>query len=309
MTMAKYTTEVRTICEYEAGLDESVGFGQVDTVLNSSWNKIFTTQCTFFDNNYRSVLCKKILKHYYTREIGAETVGLWKLWMNTKLEEIMPYYNKLYESELIQFNPMNTVNLTKTKDISGTERGSESGSDERDVYSDDGGSRTETDITSSQGSGSSSGSSSTDRSGTSGDNTVESSTNRDAFSDTPQSTLDNVDNLRYLTNYRKVTDGKNINVSGTNAEEEDTTSSGQYSDSRSGRDTKTIDYGKTNETTSEGSHTKTNSLDTTEDYLETLVGNTGSYNYSKLLLDFRETFLNIDMMIINEFSNLFMRVW
>lgn len=309
MKMAKYTTEVRTICEFEAGLDEGAGFAQVDNVLGNSWNKIFTTQCSFFDNNYRSVLCKKILKHYYTREIGAETVGLWKLWMNTKLEEIMPYYNKLYESELIQFNPMQNVNLTKTKDIAGTERGSESGTDSRDIYSDDGGTRTETDVTSSQGSGSSSGSVSTDRSGTNGDTTAESSTNRNAFSDTPQSTLDNVDNLRYLTDYRKITEGKNISVNGTNSEEEDTSTSGQYSDSRSGRDTKTIDYGKTNETTNEGSHSKTNSLDTTEEYLETLVGNTGSWNYSRLLLDFRETFLNIDMMVINEFKDLFMKIW
>ena len=309
MKMAKYTTEVRTICEYEAGYDEEKGFSQVDSILNNSWNKIFTTQCSFFDNNYRSVLCKKILKHYYTREIGAETVGLWKLWMNTKLEEIMPYYNKLYESELIQFNPMQNVNLTKTKDIAGTERGSESGSDSREIVSEDGGTRTDTLVTSSQGSGSSSGSVSTDRSGTNGDTTAESSTNRNAFSDTPQSTLDNVDNLRYLTDYRKITEGKNINVNGTNSEEEDTSTSGQYSDSKSGRDTNTINYGKTNETTNGGTHSKTNSLDTTEEYLETLVGNSGSWNYSRLLLDFRDTFLNIDMMVINEFKNLFMQVW
>ena len=113
MTVSKYTTEVRFICESKSGLAESKGCDNVDEVLENSWNKIFTTNCTFFDETYRSVLCKKILKHYYLREICSETVGIWKLWMNTKLEEIMPYYNQLYESAKIEFNPMHDVNLTR----------------------------------------------------------------------------------------------------------------------------------------------------------------------------------------------------
>ena len=100
--MSKYTTEVRFICESNSGLAESKGCDNVNEVLEKSWNKIFTTNCAFFDEAYRSVLCKKILKHYYLREIGSETVGVWKLWMNTKLEEIMPYYNQLYESAKIE---------------------------------------------------------------------------------------------------------------------------------------------------------------------------------------------------------------
>ena len=62
---------------------------------------------------FRSILEKKILKHYYTIEIGEETVGLWKLRLNAKLNEIMPYYNKLYLSELMEFNPLYTSDLFK----------------------------------------------------------------------------------------------------------------------------------------------------------------------------------------------------
>ena len=54
-----------------------------------------------FDENYRSVLETKILRHYYTREIGFETVGLWKHYLKTKLNEIMPKYNKLYEASIV----------------------------------------------------------------------------------------------------------------------------------------------------------------------------------------------------------------
>ena len=44
--MSKYTTEVRFICEQKAGLEESVGFDQIDSVIAKSWDKIFTTQAS-----------------------------------------------------------------------------------------------------------------------------------------------------------------------------------------------------------------------------------------------------------------------
>lgn len=103
--MSKYTTEVRFICENSAGLSVSEGADNVDSVLDKCWNKVFNFDFPIFDENYRQVLCRKILKHYYTREIAHETVGRWKLALNAKLNEIMPYYNQLYKSELLEFNP------------------------------------------------------------------------------------------------------------------------------------------------------------------------------------------------------------
>ena len=112
--MSKYTTEVRFICESKSGLEVSGGSSDVDNIIANSWNKIFTSKAPFFDEEYRSVLCQKILKHYYLREICCETVGIWTLWMNTRLEEIMPYYNQLYESAKIKFNHMHDVDLNAT---------------------------------------------------------------------------------------------------------------------------------------------------------------------------------------------------
>ena len=114
--MSHYTTEVRYICEEAAGLDESKGFNNVDNILNASAPRIFDFGFPIFDENYRLVLEKKILKHYYTREICAETVGLWKLWLDARMNEIMPYYNKLYESELLEFNPFYDADYTRTID-------------------------------------------------------------------------------------------------------------------------------------------------------------------------------------------------
>lgn len=110
--MSKYTTEVRYICESEAGYDESQGYKSIDNIVTLASPKIFDFDFPIFDENYRLVLEKKILKHYYTREISEETVGLWKLRLDEKMNLIMPYYNKLYNSELIQFNPMYDTDYT-----------------------------------------------------------------------------------------------------------------------------------------------------------------------------------------------------
>ena len=110
--MSQYTTELRYICESLAGLEHSVGYSDIDEVIDNSYDKIFDFNYPIFDENYRPLLEKKILKHFYTREIGQETYGLWKLKLNTKMNEIMPYYNKLYNSELLEFNPLYDVDLT-----------------------------------------------------------------------------------------------------------------------------------------------------------------------------------------------------
>ena len=118
--MSKFTTEVRFVCETAAGLNSSKGFNSLEDTLTAAAPKVFDFDFPIFDENYRLVLEKKILRHYYTREIGEETVGLWKLRLNTRLNEIMPYYNKLYESELLEFNPFYDTDYTRTGKREGT---------------------------------------------------------------------------------------------------------------------------------------------------------------------------------------------
>ena len=61
-----------------------------------------------FDENYRSQLNEKIIAHYWYREIGQETPDRFNHYLRTRMNEIMPYYNKLYMSELIKFDPIAT---------------------------------------------------------------------------------------------------------------------------------------------------------------------------------------------------------
>ena len=104
--MAYNTTQLRSICEFYAGLSESADYGKIDEVIEASWDKVFDFDFPIFDEDYRNVLCKKIIKHFYMREIGCETVSLWKLYLCNKMNAIMPFYNQLYKFAEYEFNPI-----------------------------------------------------------------------------------------------------------------------------------------------------------------------------------------------------------
>lgn len=295
--MSKYTTEVRFICESKSGLEVSSGADNVDDVIAGAWDKIFTNKAVFFDEAYRSVLCQKILKHYYLREICCETVGVWKLWMNERLETIMPYYNQLYESAKITFEPLEDVNVTRKHDrnVKGTEDRESNSKDDGTVTS------TETDNRTRQVVGSSDGKSSESESGE--NSATSSDTKRDLYSDTPQGAITGLENENYLTNARKITD--TVTSSGNDSRNSNGTTENDYTENETynGKKDGSVVNSKTGSSSSSGNSS------TTEDYLETLIGKQGSGTYSKMLMEFRETFLNIDMMVINEFSDLFFRLW
>lgn len=104
--MSKYTTEVRFICEQAVGLEKSKGYDDIEDIIDGAIPYIFNPYWSIFDEEYRAVLEKKILRHFYFREIGFETSALWRFKLNATLDEIMPKYNKLYELESYKFNPL-----------------------------------------------------------------------------------------------------------------------------------------------------------------------------------------------------------
>lgn len=64
-----------------------------------------------FDPAYRVSLNEKIIRHYYNQEIGQETYPMWKFAMRRTMHEVMPFYNKLYESAQIEFDPLATIDI------------------------------------------------------------------------------------------------------------------------------------------------------------------------------------------------------
>lgn len=84
--MSRYTTELRYLIDqgWDPGLKEY----------------------PIFDEKYRNVLNGKILDHYRYEEIGFETPARFKHYLNSKMTEIMPYYNMLYSLELEKLDPL-----------------------------------------------------------------------------------------------------------------------------------------------------------------------------------------------------------
>ena len=73
-----------------------------------------------FDESHREELNRKIINHFWNREIGMETVSMFRLALKRKLDEIMPLYNQQYEISAIKFNQLETVKVTNSNTTNGT---------------------------------------------------------------------------------------------------------------------------------------------------------------------------------------------
>ena len=366
--MSKYTTEVRYICEVAAGLKESEGYSSIDTIINKAIPKIFDFSFPIYDENYRKVLQRKILKHYYTREIGPETVALWKLFLDRRLNEIMPYYNKLYETETLKFNPFYDIDLTTEHKGTGsetkTEKSNQTNSNSQTTHSNGTRSLTGDEELTKETQLSENGSSAEtgtieDEGGKTATKTLNTTTtatdsgtdsksgsdvkknNRwDIYSDTPQGSLQNIttSNGAYLTNARNIIDdgtGSTFSETINHGKVTTTRETGTVSDTETNGNTRTLDTSTTTEGTKEGSenttghnetaettadtttltgsassnNTGSHNINTTNDYIEHVSGKSGSGSYTKMLMEYRDSILNIDMMVINELSDLFFNLW
>ena len=111
----------------------------IGTLMKNNFNFGLDTY-PIFDNNYRQTLNQKILNHYYNNEIGFETPELFKFYLNNKLNEIMPYYNTLYENlKLYDNNLMSNVNLKEVlnrETANNVTSQSNSSTDTRNLYQD-----------------------------------------------------------------------------------------------------------------------------------------------------------------------------
>lgn len=293
--MSKYTTQVRFICEQAAGLTESEGFDSIDEILDNSLDSVFNFDFPIFDENYRPVLEKKILRHYYTREIGEETVGLWKLRLQDKLCLIMPYYNQLYESELLEFNPFYDVDYRRTH------KGNETGSSNRnekatyDRFNTANRINKETRENEEKNTGIS-------NSYTDGESTEEYE-HTDLYSETPQGSISrlDLDGNSYLTNARKVGD----DTTNTNKQNNSTQTAVSSNESTTSENNSVNNENEVRK----NDISSTNNRVSFDEYVDEVVGKQSYENNSSLLKQFRETFLNIDAMIIEELRDLFFGLW
>ena len=298
--MSKYTTEVRYICEYYASLSRSADYTSVNEIISKSRDKIFSFDYPIFDEKYREILETKILKRYYTREIGEETVGLWKLRLDTRLNEIMPYYNKMYDAELIKINPLYTTDLKRTKNIEGNTDKNNRVDSEGKTTND----KTENTVGSDKKTGTEGTTGSNDGTSYTENTKDNSSSSTDIYSDTPQGTLSNMADLTYLTNARKITD--NGSVTGkTNTDTHDSSEATTTFNTTNSK-TNNVTISETNDNTNK--KTETGKIKSVEDYIENVVGYE-NVPASELILKYRDSLINIDVMIIEKLSDLFINLW
>lgn len=287
--MSKYTTELRYICEELANQKSSTGYNSVADVIESSRKSIFSFEYPIFNEQYRPVLETKIIKHFYMNEIGFETFGLWQLALDTKMNEIMPYYNKIYNVLDERYNPLYDTDITTTRTVTETGKKDDTGSEKT--------------VDSLESTTSDSVETKTTNNNTTTDvgsnNQTSGGNSWDYYSDTPQGGINGLENHTYLTNARNVTNSNNssnnINNKSTVEGENDVNTSGKtIVDSNSTKNRDNIFNSVFNNT---------------QDYVEKTVGKRGAGSYSTIIKEYIESLVNLDMMIIDDLSILFMGLW
>ena len=277
--MSKYTTELRYLIEnnFDIGLKDY----------------------PIFDENYRESLNQKIINHYYFREIGFETAELFKRYLNNTMNEIMPYYNQLFKSELLEFNPFYNVDKTVTADKNNNSVsdfvGNISGkntqtADTENTQTNNGKQQTTTAATST---------------GESVGNSTTTNRNKNVSSDTPQGflSINSIENETYAS-AAEMGNAESIN----NSKATSNNAENGITDQTTADETKATGNSKSNATTETDTANKTTSNDF-ENYISHVIGKSEGETYSEMLMKFRETFLNIDMMIIDELKTCFMMIY
>lgn len=277
--MAVYTVQLKTLIEnhFDIGLKDY----------------------PIFDENYRNILNEKIINHYLFNEIGMETAELFKFYLNTTMREIMPYYNQLYKSELLEFNPLYDSDLTtvydKTNDnTSSTETNNQTINKSKAT--------TKGNVENESDSFSHSDAHST---GDSHGNSVGNGNTKNVHSDTPQGflSINSIENETYASD---ATMSKTTDINTTMAQSHNDEIGYANESSHSNSVNNSITNGNA---TLNSDNNVFNIANNFENYVSHVVGKSPGMSYSDLLLRFRDTFLNIDMMIIKELNDCFMLLY
>lgn len=110
--MATYTVELRKLCDL---------YGREEV---ENWFKDYKSEDYLTPKQIESIekaglwnkdkLARKIVDHYYMREIGLETPELFKHYVKVTMQEIMEDYLPVIYSNSIEFDPLVNVDFTET---------------------------------------------------------------------------------------------------------------------------------------------------------------------------------------------------
>jgi hypothetical protein len=77
---------------------------------------IFDFDFPIWNETYRTTFERKLINHFLMYEIGVESLNMFKYFLNERLNLIMPYYNRIYETTINDYDYLNNYNLTETQD-------------------------------------------------------------------------------------------------------------------------------------------------------------------------------------------------
>lgn len=258
--MSKYTTQLRFIVEMNSNDNQSV-----KKRIQQALPKIFDFDYIVF-GTHKEELETKIVMHYYNKEICMETFGIWKLYLEERLNLIMPYYNELYKTVNLDYQWLEDIDVLEDYKQNKTINGSILDNSTGQIK--DNGTETTT--------------------GSIDENSAVNGTktSKDLRSDCPQA---NYNDLDYATEIH------DVNSTDNNTSTHHATSEGL------------LDKNNTTDTTST-TNTSTNSSGN-ENFTRSHKGLNGSKSRTQLNLEYRESIINIDKMIIEELKDLFMMIY
>lgn len=115
--MSKYTMMIKDIVnDYSKNIESS----KIDDKLDEARKYIFDFNYPIIDESTKKRIEIAILKHYYFREIAFETVGIFKIKLNDRLNLIMNRYNALYEKQDLTLSPYINSYLSESGNSNGT---------------------------------------------------------------------------------------------------------------------------------------------------------------------------------------------
>jgi hypothetical protein len=256
--MSTYTITLKEIVDLYA-LD---GASNLRDKIELARTKIFDFDYSFYDEEKRKDFETDFIRNFFMREIGFETEELWKFHLENYLRINMGYWNKMFESEMITFDPLTNTKLDLTHNKTNDQTSS----------------------TNSETKGSSNGTSTQSNNGS----LTENDFHRHLESDTPDSRLTITANngqgvIEYANQINEDTDNKT----------ETTTNTGNASSN------------ETTDVTNTGSLTNHE----TENESKHHEGKIGDQTYSKMLQEYRDTFLRIEKQMFHEMNQLFMLIY
>lgn len=115
--MSKYTVELRKIVANTSRAEVEGWFKdyELEDYLTDEEITVITDRGTWSKDK----LARKIVDHYFMKEIGLETVGLFKHQAKVAMQEIMEEKLPLIYSASIEYDPMVNVDFTETYSSTG----------------------------------------------------------------------------------------------------------------------------------------------------------------------------------------------